>query len=205
MRLLFATTNAGKLAELRDLVKGLALEVASSESFPPFEVEESGGTLEENARFKALAWAERFHLPALADDTGLSVDALGGAPGVHSARYSGDNFPDAASRYRSNNAKLRRELAKVPAAERGAEFRCALCLAVPGCAPAVVRGVCRGRIGFAARGENGFGYDPLFELPEKGKTLSELEPEEKNQLSHRARAFEAMRPHLEALANLGVP
>jgi len=203
-KLLFATTNKGKLAELRGLVAGLPLQILSLKDVEAVEVVEDGATLEANAVKKARTYCERTRLVALADDTGLCVDALGGAPGVYSARYAGvEEGPvlgDAQARYAANNAKLLRELSGVALEERGAEFRCAICLAVPGTEEVVVQGVCRGRIGFEAKGEHGFGYDPLFELPERGRTLAELTPEEKNQISHRARAFQAIRPHLERLA-----
>lgn len=208
MKLVFATTNKGKLEELRALVAGLPLEVVSLREVEAVEVEEDEETFEGNATKKARVYAERTGLAALADDTGLCVDALGGAPGVRSARYGGYERADpalgeAAERYRLNNERLLRELAGVPPERRGAEFRTALCLIVPGEAPVVVHGVVRGRILEERRGEHGFGYDPLFELPELGRTLAELSPGEKNRVSHRARAFQALRPHLERLAGRG--
>jgi XTP/dITP diphosphohydrolase len=202
MKLVFATTNRGKLAELQALVEGLPIEVVSLAAFPAHEVEEDGATLDENATKKALWWRDRTGLAALADDTGLCVDALAGGPGVRSARYADEvaALPgDAEARYRANNEKLLRELASVPLQGRGATFRCALCLAVPGAEPRIVVGECRGRIAFGGRGAKGFGYDPLFELPELGRTFAELSAEEKNRLSHRARAFLALRLHLETL------
>ncbi|MGC4117014.1 MAG: RdgB/HAM1 family non-canonical purine NTP pyrophosphatase [Myxococcales bacterium] len=207
LKLVFATTNKGKLAELKGLVAGLPLEVVSLKDVEAVEVVEDGETFEANAVKKARTYCERTGLPALADDTGLCVDALGGAPGVHSARYAGVEegavLGDSHARYAANNKKLLAELASVPTEKRGAEFRCAICLAVPGQEPVVVHGICRGRIGFEAKGGHGFGYDPLFELPEEGKTLAELTPEEKNRISHRARAFQAIKPHLEKLAAQG--
>lgn len=207
MKLLFATTNKGKLAELEALIAGAPLAVLSLRDFPDLEVEEDADTFAGNARKKALAYAERFGLAALADDTGLCVDALGGAPGVRSARYAGVGgegaLGDAETRYRANNEKLLRELAGVPPERRTARFRCAMCLAVPGHEPTGVEGVCEGRIALAPRGEHGFGYDPLFEVEGLGRTLAEMTSEHKNRLSHRARAFQAMRPHLEALAQQG--
>jgi XTP/dITP diphosphohydrolase len=203
VKVLFATTNKGKLAELEALVQGLSIEVLSVRDVKALEVVEDGATLEQNAVKKARAYLDAFGLASLADDTGLCVDALGGAPGVHSARFAGVEdaavLGDAEARYRANNLKLLEELADVPLERRGAEFRCALCLMVPGRQPLVVHGACRGRIAFAPRGEHGFGYDPLFDLPELNKTLAEVSPEEKNRLSHRARAFVALRPHLEKL------
>ncbi len=199
MKLLFATGNKGKLEELRALVKGLPVEVLSLADVEAVEVVEDGATLEENALKKARAYAALPGIAVLADDTGLCVDALGGAPGVHSARYAGVSSSEEA-RYRANNEKLLRELSGKPFEGRGAEFRCVLCLIVPGREPLSVAGVCWGRIALSPRGGQGFGYDPLFELPELGKTFAELTGGEKNTLSHRARAFQGLRPHLEKLA-----
>ncbi len=202
MKLIFATTNRGKLAELQALVAGLPIQVVSLAAYPPHEVEEDGATLEENATKKALWWRDQTGLAALADDTGLCVDALAGRPGVRSARYAEEVAAepgDAEARYRANNEKLLRELGQVPLPGRGAAFRCALCLAAPGAEPRIVVGECRGRIALGGRGGEGFGYDPLFELPELGRTFAELSAEEKNRLSHRARAFQALRPQLEAM------
>lgn len=199
MKLLFATTNKGKLGELRSLVVGLPFEIVSLNEVEAVEVDEDCDTFEGNAAKKARVYLERTGLPSLADDSGLCVDALGGAPGVRSARYA-EATGESKARDRANNVKLLKELAGVPMEQRGAEFRCALCLAMPSAAPFVVEGKCRGRIAFAARGEHGFGYDPLFDFPELGKTFAELTGEEKNRLSHRARAFQALRPHLERLA-----
>jgi XTP/dITP diphosphohydrolase len=204
MKLLFATANRGKLAELHALVQGLPIEVESLAEHDALEVVEDGATLEVNALKKARAYFDRFGLAALADDTGLCVDALGGAPGVRSARFAfPEGAPEPASakvRDEANNARLLAELAGRPDEARGAEFRCALCLVLPGRAPVTVHGVCRGRIARAPRGANGFGYDPLFEVPEFGRTLAEMAAAEKNRISHRARAFAALRPHLERLA-----
>jgi XTP/dITP diphosphohydrolase len=207
VKLLFATTNKDKLEELRALVAGLPFEVLSLRDVEAVHVEEDLPTLQGNAAKKAQVYCQRTGLATLADDTGLCVDALGGAPGVHSARYGGLTdeavLGDAEARYRANNQRLLQELAAVPLERRGARFCCAMCLALPGEAPRVVQGECEGRIGFAPRGEHGFGYDPLFDLPELGKTFAELTREEKNRLSHRARAFQAMRPHLDQLARAG--
>lgn len=225
MELLFATTNAGKLRELRRLVAGLAVRVVSPDELgrPPPEVEEDGATFEANAEKKAAAWARFSGLHALADDSGLCVDALGGLPGVHSARWSDlDPAPSPASpvcdlaeaaegelgpvagraaRDERNNDKLLRSLAGVSDPRRGAEYRAVLSLARPdGVIVATVRGVCRGRIGHARRGTEGFGYDPLF-VPDGGggRTMAELLPEEKDALSHRGDAFRRLRPVLERL------
>lgn len=204
MKLIFATSNQGKLGEFEALVRGLPIEVLSAREVEPLEVEEDADTFEGNALKKAQAYVERTGMAALADDTGLCVDALGGAPGVRSARYGGFEGSgatcDAAARYWSNNAKLLEQMAGVAPGNRGAEFRTALCLLVPGREPVVVHGLVRGRILEVPRGGYGFGYDPLFEVAEFGKTLAEMTTEEKNRISHRARAFAALRPHLERLA-----
>lgn len=188
--LVFATTNQGKVAELVDLL-GPGWQVLSAVDFPAVaEVEETAGTFEGNAELKARAWARATGLDALADDSGLCIDALEGRPGVASARYA----PTVVER----NARVLRELDGVPVERRGARFVCALCLVTAAGEVVHTRGVCEGRIGLAPRGAHGFGYDPLFVLPD-GKTMAELTREEKARVSHRGRAFVEMRRHLEAL------
>jgi len=227
LRVFFGTQNRGKLRELRRLVRGLAVEVTSPEDHPqPLpEVVEDGRTFRENAEKKASAYARLLDLHALADDSGLCVDALGGAPGVYSARFSegedGLSSPACAmahlgeaelgvelaraARDEANNDKLLGALSGVPEAKRGAAYMAVLALADPnGNLLAAVEGVCRGRIGFARRGEGGFGYDPLF-IPEgvpgtAGRTMAELSPDEKDAISHRGRAFRALLPVLARLA-----
>jgi XTP/dITP diphosphohydrolase len=192
-RLLFATTNPGKLRELRGLV-GDVVEVLALSDLPPVpEPVEHGATFEENAEIKARAYADATGLPALADDSGLCVDALGGRPGVHSARYAeGDD--------RARYEKLLGELSGVPDDQRTAAFVCALCLALPAGGRSVIEvGRCEGRIGREPRGSHGFGYDPIFFLPRMGRTLAELTKEEKAGISHRGVAFRKMLPHLQAL------
>jgi XTP/dITP diphosphohydrolase len=226
MDLFFATTNPGKLRELRRLVAGLPIRVVTPEDLGRTlpDVEEDGETFEANAAKKAVAYARFSGLPALADDSGLAVDALGGAPGVLSARWS-DLEPafaptspvcglavsaerelgpvaGRAARDERNNDKLLAALAGVPDARRGAQYVAVLAIARPdGRVVASVEGVCRGRIGHARRGTGGFGYDPLF-VPEAqdGRTMGELGPEEKDALSHRGEAFRRVRPVLERLA-----
>ena len=192
MKLVFATRNTGKVRELESLATGL--EVVSLVAFPELpEVEETEDTLEGNARLKAVAVARETGLWSLADDSGLFVDALGGAPGVRSARYApGDD----ASRIR----KLLQALQDVPAAQRGASFRCLLALASPDGDLVLESGECRGEVLTAPRGTGGFGYDPVLLLPELGRTMAELSLEEKGKISHRARAFARLRPHLQALS-----
>jgi XTP/dITP diphosphohydrolase len=191
-RLLFATTNPGKLKELRLLV-GDAVELVSLKDLPPIpEPVEDGATFEANAEKKAREYAQASGLPTLADDSGLCVDALGGRPGIHSARYApGDD--------RARYLKLLGELEGVPEERRTASFQCALCLAVPGGAAHVEVGRCEGRILTEPRGSHGFGYDPVFLVPALGKTVAELTPEEKAGVSHRGQAFRKMLPSLLAL------
>ncbi|OGR60115.1 MAG: non-canonical purine NTP pyrophosphatase, RdgB/HAM1 family, partial [Elusimicrobia bacterium GWC2_51_8] len=151
------------------------------------EVKEDGLTLEENAIIKARSAAVFTGLPALADDTGLEVDALDGAPGVFSARYAGP-----ARSYVKNNIKLLAVLAGLPAAKRSARFRCVVALVYPGGKYITAQGLLEGFITIRARGKGGFGYDPVFEVKTLGKTLAELSPAEKNSISHRAAALRAM-------------
>jgi len=207
MELLFGSTNPGKLLELRRLVSGLPIRVLSpgelGRALP--EVEEDGATFEENARKKAAEWARFSGLPAVADDSGLCVDALGGAPGVRSARWSEEVRPGLLPRHardESNNDLLLERLSGVADAVRGAEYRAVLVLAAAdGSVQASVRGVCRGRIGHVRRGTGGFGYDPLF-LPDAqpALTMAELPPDAKDAISHRGAAFRLLLPHLAALA-----
>jgi len=188
MRLVIATFNRDKLAELAALLDRPDLELSSLADVPgAFAPEETGSTLVENARIKARAAHAWTGLPALADDTGLEVDALGGAPGVHAARYAGPG-----ARYQDNVRKLLEALAGVPRERRTARFR-TVCVAVLGDGrEPVAEGVLEGRIALSPRGDQGFGYDPVFELDESGTTLAELNAEQKNRISHRARAVRAM-------------
>jgi len=188
-RLLVATTNAGKVAELRPLLAPLGWELLGLSDVGPQSVpREDGATFAENAAAKALHYARATGLDVLADDSGLEVDALGGAPGVHSARFAGPDATDAA-----NNALLLERLAGV--SERTARFRCSLCLVRDGRVAVAVDGVCEGRLLEAPRGLGGFGYDPLF-VPEatdaSGRSFAELERREKAALSHRGRAVAAL-------------
>lgn len=226
---LFGTTNPGKLRELRRLVAGLPLQVLGPEDLPRAlpEVVEDGASFAENAEKKATAWARWSGLHTLADDSGLCVDALDGAPGVHSARWSDvepapapsspvcdlaeaaaaelGNEGGRAARDERNNDKLLRALQGVPGALRGAEYQAVLCLARPdGSVLASVVGRCRGRIGYVRRGTGGFGYDPLFITGARGdageRTMAELGPEEKDAISHRGEAFRKLLPVLAGLA-----
>ncbi len=183
MKLLIATRNAHKLEEIRAMLPGIELVGTDAWREVP-DPEETGSTFEANAIIKAEAWCAATGLPAIADDSGLEVDALKGAPGIHSARYAGAHGDTAA-----NNAKLLRELTGIPAEARTARFVCALAYACPGQPTRTLRGVCNGRIIEAGQGSGGFGYDPLF-IPEGyTQTFGELPATVKAQLSHRARAF----------------
>ena len=197
MQLLLATHNRGKRREWMALLDGLDIELLLPDDVGLHgDVEEIGETYTENALLKARTLAAASGLPMLADDSGLEVDALDGAPGVRSARY---HLGTDEVRYRA----LLTALDGVPAEQRGARFRCIAALVIPSEAGAETRrefiteGVCEGVIGFASSGEGGFGYDPVFYLPDRGCTMAELSAEEKNRISHRARAAQAMRPILE--------
>ena len=194
--LVIATSNRGKAAELRRLLAeaGLPVRVRTLDEWPGVVMPpEDGATFVDNARIKAVAVARQVGRPALADDSGLCVDALGGRPGVRSARYAGPGAGDAA-----NNAKLLAELAGVPPEQRGAEFRCAVVLALPDGRWTAAEGRTRGRILTAPRGQGGFGYDPLFYSEELGMTFAEAGAEAKNRVSHRGRALRALMPALRA-------
>jgi XTP/dITP diphosphohydrolase len=198
VKLLIATNNPGKVREYQELLDDLASAVEITYPLQEglaLEVEESGETFEENARLKALAFARASGLLTLADDSGLEVDALEGAPGVRSARFAGPDASDV-DRYQ----KLLGELANVPAGQRSARFRCVVALAQPDGTVHSADGTCEGEIGFDPRGEHGFGYDPVFVVAAYGgHTMAELSPETKNRISHRGRALLAIRPILEPL------
>ena len=186
--ILIATNNAGKAKEFEALFAKKGFKVKTLRDFPEIpEVEETGVTFEENARLKAETIARRLNMLVLADDSGLKVDALDGAPGVFSARYAGEFKSDAA-----NNAKLMHELTGVSKEERTAQFHCTIALALPGKDSLVVEGEVEGIILTIPKGDNGFGYDPLFFVESKGKTMAELTQEDKNTLSHRAVALEKL-------------
>jgi XTP/dITP diphosphohydrolase len=188
--LLVATENPGKIREYRELLARLPVAVTfPAEGGLAVDVSESGQTFEENARIKALAYVETSGLLTLADDSGLEVDALNGAPGIHSARYAGPGASDA-DRVR----KLLAAMAGVPAGLRGARFRCVVAIARPGGSVLTAEGTCEGEIGMAPRGSHGFGYDPIFVVRGYGgRTMAELPPGLKNRISHRARALAAAR------------
>lgn len=181
-----ASANKGKLAEIQAMLEGCGVELRPLSAFDSSEVEETGLTFVENAIIKARAACVASGLPAIADDSGLEVDALGGEPGVHSARFAGTHGDDQA-----NNQLLLERLARVPAPGRTGRFRCVIVsldhAADP--APLICEGIWEGRIADQPRGEGGFGYDPLFVPQGISKTSAELSPAEKNRLSHRAQAL----------------
>jgi len=198
-RILVASRNAKKLGELRRVLAAAGIEgldVIGLDEVPEFpETPETGATFEANAIVKAVDGAAATGLPCVADDSGLEVDALNGMPGVLSARWSGRHGDDDA-----NTALLLGQLADVPDERRGGAFVSACALAVPGQDTVVVRGEWRGRIARAPRGENGFGYDPVFEPEGEQRTAAELTPQEKDAASHRGRALAQLVPALAALA-----
>jgi XTP/dITP diphosphohydrolase len=186
--LLIATTNQGKLREFKQLFQNYSIEVQSLQDFPDApDVEETGTTFSENARLKAETLAELYQLPTLSDDSGLMVDALEGAPGVYSARYAGEAKDDQA-----NIKKVLHELESIPYEARKASFICVLALAIPGKETRYLEGQLPGIIATGPKGDHGFGYDPIFYLPELHKTLAELSSEQKNAISHRAKAMEKL-------------
>ncbi len=195
MRLLIATHNRGKLIEYRELFAGLALDLVTLDDVGIREdVEENGRTFAENARLKAQAYAMQSGVPTLADDSGLEVDALNGEPGIYSKRYAGEHATDA-----ERNLFLLDKLREVPHDRRTARFQCAIAIARPGGEVLETRGTCEGEILFAPRGTHGFGYDPVFLFSTLGKTMAELTTEEKNRVSHRARAGEKAKLLLDNL------
>lgn len=183
MKLIVATHNPGKVKELEAMLTPLGFEVESLLDYPDApETDETGSTFEENAALKAVEAASYFGHAVLADDSGLEVNALDGAPGIYSARFAGPEKSDEA-----NNALLLEKLDGAP--DRSARFVCALCLAKPDGETLTVRGTLEGTIGYAPHGENGFGYDPLFIVPSLHKTAAELERDEKAAVSHRGQAL----------------
>ena len=192
-RIVLATDNAGKVREINEVLAGLGLHVEPQSQFDVPEAEETGLTFVENAILKARNAARHTGLPAIADDSGLEVDALKGAPGIYSSRYAGAGAND-----RDNVNKLLTDLAGIPEAQRGARFQCVMVYlrhpADP--TPLICQGTWEGRILFSPRGENGFGYDPVFYVPTHDCASAELTPDIKNSLSHRG---QALRKLIEAL------
>jgi XTP/dITP diphosphohydrolase len=192
MRIVFATRNEGKLKELTQMLSSTGIRLISLNHFPSLpEVEEDGKTYLENALKKARIIAEATREMVLADDSGIEVEALGGEPGVYSARYAGEGATD-----EENNAILLSRLKDVPPSERRASFRCVLVLYNPDGDYHAFEGKWDGLIIDEARGTNGFGYDPIFLWPEANQTAAELPPEIKNKISHRGRAFQKLKEYL---------
>jgi len=192
-KLLLATNNKGKVREYQALLAGIPYEMVTlSECGIITEVDETGRTYEENATLKAAAFAKESGLLTLADDSGLEVNALGGEPGIRSARYAGKGVSDA-----EKNNFLLAKLKSIPEIKRTARFVCVIAIAAPAGKVALFSGECRGLITTAPRGKHGHGYDPVFYVPELGKTMAELTLEEKNRVSHRARAAAKARERLK--------
>ncbi len=194
MKIVLASNNPGKVREIGAMLADSGIEILPQSAFAVSEVEETGLTFVENALLKARHAAEHTGLPAIADDSGLVVDALNGAPGIYSARYAGENASDA-----DNLHKLLEAMADVPDEQRSARFVCLMVFlrhaADP--LPLICQGIWEGRITTAPSGAGGFGYDPVFFVPEKGCTSAELPPEEKNRLSHRGQALRCLTAALQ--------
>ena len=194
--LLIATSNPGKLQEYRELLDGLPVTLLDLRDVGIHEpVEETGTTFEENARLKAETYARLSGLLTLADDSGLEVDALGGEPGLHSARYGGPGLDDA-----DRCRLLLQNLAATAPAERTARFVCVIALAGNNRETVTVEGTIDGLVGYEPHGEFGFGYDPIFILPDRNCTMAEIEPEEKNRISHRGQAAQKIVPYVAQIA-----
>lgn len=197
-RLIFATGNEHKMIEIREILGELPVEILSmKEAGIEADIVENGNTFEENALIKAKEVCKLAGEMVLADDSGLEIDYLNGEPGIYSARYMGED-----TSYRIKNQNLIDRLAGVPDEKRTARFVCAIAAAFPDGRSFVVRGTIEGMIGYEERGENGFGYDPIFYLSERGVSTAELPPEEKNSISHRGNALRKMKELLEKEALL---
>lgn len=192
-RIIFATGNAGKMREIREILADFGGEILSmKEAGISTDAEENGASYEENALIKARSVAEKAgDAVVLADDSGLEIDALGGEPGIYSARYLGED-----TSYRVKNTNLIERLAGVPEEKRTARFVCAIAAVLPDGRELVTKAAVEGRIGYEEKGEGGFGYDPIFYVPEFGRTTAELSEEEKNQISHRGKALRLMKEEL---------
>lgn len=185
MKIIMATGNANKVREIRQMLEGTGIEVLSlKDAGIEADIVENGTTFEENAAIKAETIRDLAGELVMADDSGLEIDALNKEPGIHSARFMGED-----TSYDIKNRALLEKLEQVPEEKRTARFVCAVALAAPGEETKVFRGTFEGRIAYEIRGENGFGYDPIFYVPEKGCTSAELSPEEKNSMSHRGKAM----------------
>lgn len=192
-KIIVATCNQDKIKEIRGILAGDGIEYVSleDEGLKDIDIKEDGSTFEENAVIKAKTVSEATGLMVLADDSGLEVDYLGGAPGIYSARYMGEDTP-----YTIKNNHIIEELKDAEGDERSARFVCVMACVFPDGRVITTEGKVEGRIAYEEKGGNGFGYDPIFYLPEKGCTTAQLKPEEKNAISHRGRALRAMHKRL---------
>lgn len=195
MELLLATENEGKIREIKQMLKGLGLKILLLKDFPDLpKLNEEGATFRENAIHKAKEFSKLTGRLTLADDSGLEVEALGGKPGVYSARFAGEGASD-----EENNRKLLKLLGDIPLPGRKARFRCVMAVVSPQGWTKVTEGECSGLIGFKSKGKFGFGYDPLFIIPEYNRTFGQLSPYIKNKLSHRSKALKKVRKILEKM------
>jgi XTP/dITP diphosphohydrolase len=194
MRLVVATHNPGKIRELNQLLANLPVQLISADEASVPDVEETGTTFEENALLKARAAREHSGEASLGEDSGIEVDALNGEPGIYSSRFAGPDADDD-----DRNRILMERLEGVPDERRSCRYRSAVALVLPDGREFVCEGRCEGRIGYSPRGENGFGYDPIFYLPERDQMMAELPPEEKNEISHRGRALRELKVTLTRL------
>lgn len=188
-KVILASRNKGKLEEIKAILEQFGMETVSRDDagIPTFEVEETGSTFEENSLLKAQAIMDVAHTITIADDSGLEVDALSGAPGIYSARYAGENCT-----FEDNNRKLLQELSGVPEEQRGAAFVSVITMLFPNGEKLVTRGECRGKILTELRGEEGFGYDPLFMPEGENRSFAEMTSAEKNRISHRAKSLQIL-------------
>ena len=194
MEVIVVTRNKGKIREIREALKGSGFRIYALSDFPDVpEIQEDGKTFTENALKKARFYSKYFGKLTLADDSGLEVDSLRGLPGIYSARYAGKEATSL-----ENNQKLLREMQGVPMSKRGARFKCIIAAVSPDGRELIAEGSCKGRIGFREKGKRGFGYDPLFLLPDYGKTMAELSLKEKNKISHRGKALRKIRKIIDA-------
>jgi XTP/dITP diphosphohydrolase len=198
LEIIVATKNRGKIREIRKALRGLGLKIYSLKDFSDVpEVVEDGKSFTENALKKARFYSKYFGKLTIADDSGLEVEVLKGWPGIYSARYAGEEASD-----RKNNQKLLKEMEGIRISNRGARFKCVLAMVSTDGREAVAEGSCRGRIGFREMGRRGFGYDPIFILPQYGKTMAQLTLEEKNRVSHRGKALRKLKKIIGTLKSL---
>ncbi|HKZ46673.1 MAG TPA: XTP/dITP diphosphatase [Thermodesulfobacteriota bacterium] len=195
MKIVLATRNMGKVKEIKEILRGLDLDMLSLNDFPKVpSIIEDGKTFKENALKKARFVSRYLNIPALADDSGIEVDALDKRPGILSARYAGENAADD-----ENNTKLLQELRGIPFGKRCAHYKCVIAIVFPSGEEETVDGSCNGFIALEPKGKGGFGYDPLFYVPEYGKTMAELPPDIKNRISHRGKALAKLKEKLTAI------